>query len=188
MLKKFSYLSLVAITVMGISSFLFVKVANTATQGTLGATSTGNKGISVTIAQKVQITNINDIAIADWEVTDGTIEDNDNVCIYSNNGGNYTVTADSADGFNVFTLDSGGTNLTYAVAWTGATGGNFAGGTALADDVESSSFSGANTTDVTCGGGDNATLSVQILSADLAAITGTSTPFTDTLTIIISPT
>jgi hypothetical protein len=174
--------------ILSVLSFLFTaSYANAATQGTLGATSSGTKAISITVNKQVQITNIADYT-ATWSSGDGTLEDNDNICVYSNAGtGQYTVTADSADGSGAFTLDSGGTNLVYGVAWTATSGGTFAGGTALTDNTASTTFAGANTTDTTCGGGDSATVSIQILSAALEALTGTATPFTDTLTLTITP-
>jgi hypothetical protein len=162
--------------------------AHAAVQGTLGATSFASKIISVSVLARVQIANIADVAFGSWSSGDGDLLDNDEVCIYSNAAsGGYNVTATSLDGTGVFTLDSAGTNLTYGVAWTGATGGTFAGGTALTEGALNSTLFSGSTTSVTCAGGDNATLSIQILAADLDAVTGTATAFSDTLTITISP-
>ena len=171
------------------SLFMMTQKAYSATQGTLGATSTGSKDISITINSKVQISNIDDYTVADWSSGDGTLEDNDNVCVYSNAGtGQYKITADSGDGTGSFTLDSGGTKLDYAVAWNAASGGTFAGGSALSDATESSTFGGADTASTSCAtAGDTATVSLQILQADLEAVSGTTTPFTDTLTLTVTP-
>jgi hypothetical protein len=179
---------LLGLSVLAVTLTLgYVQKVQAATQGTLGATSNGSKLITITIPKRVQITNVADFS-ATWNSGDGNLEDNDDLCIYSNAGtGQYTVTADSADGSGTFTLDSGGTNLVYAVAWTAASAGNFAGGTALTDNTASGTFAGASTTSATCSGGDTATVSIQILSAALEAVTGTTTDFTDTLTLTVTP-
>ena len=65
--------------------------ANAATQGTLGATSTGTSLVSLTIAAQYQITGLTDLALGAWSGS-GNMTANNDVCVYTNDStGNYQI-------------------------------------------------------------------------------------------------
>jgi hypothetical protein len=66
--------------------------AYAATQGTLGATSTGSANISITKSVQAQISDISDMTVANWSIGDGAVTLTSNVCVYSSTG-SYRVTA-----------------------------------------------------------------------------------------------
>jgi hypothetical protein len=111
--------------------------AGAATQGTLGATSTGTSDISLTIPEQFRISNLQDVSFGTWN--GGDLSSHQNTCIYHNGDGSYSITATSSTGsfalqkgsdfipfevyFNNAPTPSGGTNLPYNSA-TPTTGGN----------------------------------------------------------------
>ena len=80
--------------------------ANAATQGSLGATSTGSANISITKSVQAQISDISDMTLANWSVGDGDVTLYSNVCVYSSTG-SYKVTATGSGLVNAFTIASG---------------------------------------------------------------------------------
>ncbi|TNF65515.1 MAG: hypothetical protein EP298_12390 [Gammaproteobacteria bacterium] len=183
MLKK---LSLLIAAAMLIPSYSFA-----ATQGTTGATSTGTVDISINVGEIARISNLSDFNLGNWVA--GTVTDQQNVCIYTNESlGQYTVTASSlnSQGGNFSLYDGGSNYLEYRVYWEDQAGGSVGTSTASwfgagSSGTTSGAQSNANTTSDTCGGIDNATLLVRVLNADLtAAVDGA---YSDTLTLIIAP-
>ena len=168
------------------SVLLLTQNGYTAQDGTLGATSSGSKDISVTVAKMTRITGLEDYTV-NWKVGDGNLEDSDNVCIYSNTGSDYKITASSSNGSGDFILKSGSTELDYQVSWTDSSGASFDDGDGLSEDDQSSTFNNASTTSSNCSGGNNATVSIKVLASDLEAVDGTSTAFEDTLTLAVAP-
>jgi hypothetical protein len=169
-------------------------VAQAATQGTLGPTSTGTSNLSITVGNAAQISNMNDFALGLW--AGGNVTAADSVCVYTNTaGGGYTITPSSANagGTGLFRLTNGAAAyLPYAVGWTGVSNSNFAastcvggGGACAGSGVVSAGQTGADTTSRTCGGGTSATLSVELLATDLSAAAPGN--WTDTLTIVVTP-
>lgn len=146
------------------------------TQGSLGATSTGDLLISLDINSLVQVSNLGDIALGTYAGTDLT--GTDNFCVYRNGVGNYAITM-SGDG-GVFELSDGGINtLPYSVDFTnGAT-------TALTSTVALTAQTGANTTSTTCAGVDNVAVAITVANANLAAAPAGN--YTGTLTILVAP-
>jgi hypothetical protein len=73
-----------------------------ATDGTVGATSTGTINVSIEILEEVQITGFvanGDIDFGIWDSTSVTDEDSVvNVCVYRNHGPNYGVTVTTDTG------------------------------------------------------------------------------------------
>jgi hypothetical protein len=169
-----------------------------ATDGTLGPTSTGTSVVTVTTGNVAMLTGMADFDFGVWVAAMGDVTMADNVCVYTNTAAaSYTITPSSANsgGTGLFRMLNGGVNLTYAVGFTNATGSNFAGSTcgAAAGDpcvgsgTPSSVQTNADVAFTNCSdvGGSNATLSIQILGADLSAVPGGV--YTDTLTIVVSP-
>ncbi len=165
--------------------------ANAATQGSLGATSTGSANISITKSVQAQISDISDMTLANWSVGDGDVTLYSNVCVYSSTG-SYKVTATGSGLVNAFTIASGLNLIAYTVTWNSGGAGNLANtGTALTTNIQSASFSNASTTSATCSGGgsgnDTARVIVGITSGNMNSAASSSTPYTGTLTMLITP-
>lgn len=154
-------------------------VAHAATQGTLGSTSTGSLGITLTIPNLVQITGINDIALGTW--SGGAMSGSDNVCVFSTTRA-YRITANGSGTAGAFTLVAGANTIPYTVEWddvSGATTGTaLTSGTALTGQATAA-------TSATCGGGTNATVIVRVAEAALTAVPAGA--YTGTLTLVITP-
>ena len=84
-----------ALAVAAVATFA-ASNAFAATQGTLGATSTGSLNITLTIDALVQISALDDIPLGNY--TGGAnMTGADDLCVYSNTGG-YEITATGDDG------------------------------------------------------------------------------------------
>lgn len=145
-----------------------------ATQGTAGATSTGTAVVSVTIADIVQISDMNDFAFGTYSGT-GDLNGTDDVCIYRNGTGNYTVTATGSGAANAFTMTDGTNTIAYSVTLDGAA---LTSGTAA-------NQTGAHASSANCAGTPNKTLNVDVLAADLQAAPAGA--YTGTLTLLVAP-
>lgn len=165
-------------------SMVMGSAAMAATQGTLGATSSGTSVVSISKGHLVRISDIADFTFG--AQTSTPAKSNDNICIYSTSG-SYTVTASSANGSgSLFRMaDSGATNfVNYTVEWNNAASGT--SGTALTNTVASATQTGADTSSTTCSGSTNARLFVQVDNTTFtAAPSGVS--YTDTLTLLVAP-
>lgn len=144
-----------------------------AEQGTLGETSTGKLDVLVDIADRVQISGLNDIDLGTYTGT-GDLVGDDSFCVYRNGTGAYkvTVSSENADG-GTFRVSNGTDHIAYSVKYNDTE--NLTSGQELSAT--------GHATSVTCGGSDNATLEVRMLEAALqAAPTG---DFSDTITLYV---
>jgi len=91
-----------------------------ATDGDLGATSTGTSIINISKDNAVQITNVDDIDLGTQGNLTATATQSDDVCVFSSTGG-YAITLTSANGS--FDLKSGATttDIPYSIDWTAGT-------------------------------------------------------------------
>lgn len=155
-----------------------------ATDGTLGPDSTGTQGVSLSIANLVRITGMENINFGKYSGT-GNLASAVDICIWTNqSAGNYRVTASGNGQDGVFTLSNGsGGVLPYGVRWNTSIGtsGNFV----LNAGVITSALSGANTASSNCGGGRNANFQVTIEQEQLLA----RRPgiYTGVLTFVVAP-
>jgi hypothetical protein len=187
-MSRFSCLKLLMATAIATSLSL---PAFAATQGMLGATSTGTVNLSITKSVQAQISDLSDMTLANWNVGDGAVTLFSNACIYSSTG-SYKVTATGSGLANIFTLSSGLNVLPYTVAWNSGGAGNLAStGTSLNPNLQSGSFSNANTTSAQCSGGgsgnDTARVVVTVSATNMNSATSSNTPYTGILTMLISP-
>ena len=155
-----------------------------ASDGTLGATSTGSSNISLTVAAAVKISGVNDITLNASGVGGGpTLEGSDAVCIYSSVGSNhsYKITATSnSTSFKV--MDSANTSsIPYTVGFV--PGINPTAWDTLTYGTPTNSFSGSGSQN--CGGANNATFRVTFSSSDLAA--ASSGTYTSVLNLLVEP-
>lgn len=159
-------------------------VAAAATDGTLGATSTGSVSISATVPGRVQISGLRDVPFGTVDPTTAASDAQD-VCVWSNTSGRvYSVTATGSGTSNAFTLSAGTNTLAYGVEWAASSGQTsgiaLTAGTALASLASTA-------THPTCSSGPakSASLIVKMSAADLqAAVAGS---YTGILTLVVAP-
>ena len=179
MLKKALYLLLIGL--------FFPFGALAATDGTLGATSTGTLAISLTINSAIQVSEMDDLTFSFTPGVDtGPITDNSTFCVYTNNGtGNYatTVTSANATGTTFRVKDAGTNFITYTAEWDEDIA--LASPTTLQSGVQLTSITGADQANTDCLTTDVAAFRVTFADAALqAAASGT---YTDTVTAIVAP-
>lgn len=156
--------------------------AYSATDGSLGATSTGDLDVRVQIADRVQISGLDNIDFRTYAGT-GELESSDAFCVYRNGTGVYSITISSpnadTDGFR---LSDGTDFIAYSVKFNADA--NITGGADVSSGVRMDGMMGSATS-LSCGGGDNASLGVTIAENALqAARTGI---YTDTITLMVEP-
>jgi hypothetical protein len=156
-----------------------------ATQGTLGATSTGSVTITASVPTRARITGLSDVSFLNQDP--GTAAANaQNVCVWSNTATKaYTITASGSGAANAFTLAAGASTVPYSVEWASAIGQT--SGTALTAGTASASLTSA-ATHQTCTSGPTASASlvVRMATADLGTMNAGST-YTGTLTLLVAP-
>jgi hypothetical protein len=150
-----------------------------ANQGNLGATSSGDLAITMTTEDQIQISNLEDIALADGGSGDFT--GSSPACIYRNGTGAYTLTAAGSGADNAFTLSNGGADsLAYTLTYDDGTGAQtLATGTAL------SGRTGADTASKTCASGNNGNIDVTVAAANINSVPAGT--YTGTLVLTVSP-
>ena len=168
-----------------VAALLASAPAGAATQGLLGATSTGTVTITASVANRVQITGLSDVAFT--AVDPGTAASvPQNNCVWSNtlNKG-YSIVATGSGATNAFTLANGSLTVPYTVQWSAssgaATGAAMTSGTAL---------TGLNSTAITptcsIAPATTSSLIIAISAANLQSMTSATT-YTGTLTLVVSP-
>jgi len=175
---------LLAIIVLVISS---LRVGFAATQGTLGATSTGTSVVTLTIPALFRISGIGDLALGTYSGT-GTMTANDDICVYSNSSGNYRVriTDNSEMTANQFAVENAANTgqIAMEVRWNDVIG--ITGNVAVTYNTPLASQTGANTQTTDCSvGGLKANLQVNFTQANLLAAPASA--YSSTLTITIEP-
>lgn len=168
-------------------SLMSTTVSFSATDGTLGTTSTGTVVVSLTIPALVLITGLANITLTPTNfvapVTGATT-----ACIYSNVVtplGSYYVTASSANGLaGAFRVNNGTNFITYSAFWNNAAAA--AQTTALTSGTKTAQQTGGSAVSLTCGGNPNANFNVSFSSAQVAGAAPLT--YTDTVTLLITPT
>jgi hypothetical protein len=171
-----------AAALLACSSF----AADAATQGSLGATSTGTVGISATIPARAQITGLSDFTFGTLDPTTAA-STSKNVCVWSNTGTKgYNITATGDGASSAFTLSNGSTTLAYGVEWAGSS--NQSSGTALTTNTASTGFT-STAVNPTCSSSPTTTASliVKFSTAQMQAAVGSATAYTGTLTLVVAP-
>jgi hypothetical protein len=166
------------------SLMTFPGTALAATQGTMGATSTGSVNISATIPARAQISGLTDIAFGTVDPASAASQA-ENVCVWSNTSGKgYQVTATGSGASNAFTLTNGTTTLPYSVEWAATSGQS--SGTALATGTALTGLA-STATSPTCAAGPTSTASlvVKMSAANLQAAVAST--YNGTLTLVVAP-
>lgn len=156
-----------------------------ASQGNLGATSTGTVSISASVPSRARITGLADVAFTNQDP--GTAASNaQNVCVWSNTATKgYTITATGSGAASAFTLTNGSGTVPYAVEWADTSGQTT--GTALSTGTASASLT-TTAVNQTCSAAPatTASLIVNIGTTDLETMDA-GTNYTGTLTLVVTP-
>ena len=153
-----------------------------ANDGTLGSSSSGDLGVTLAVADRVQITGLEDIALGTYSGS-GPLTGSATFCVYRNGTGLYDLVATSANELAGGFVATDGTNdIGYGVKVDADT--DASDGVVVASGTAETGLAGhASATD--CGGSENASLEVSFLEADLqAAPTGA---YADTITLLVTP-
>lgn len=166
-----------AISILSMSS-----IALAATQGSLGTTSTGISALDAQIPVFYKITDVADLHLGIFDGS-GDMEQDDDVCVYSNDLGHYKVTATGSGAANAFTLTDGTHTLPYTVKWNDEDGTN--GNASLTSGTPLTTQTGADQTEPDCTTlGNNANFQVTIAAS--AAIQRPAGDYTGTVTFVIA--
>ncbi len=179
MLKKLALVGAVGAAALASGS------AQAATQGTLGATSTGTVTITASVPNRARITNLADVSFLNQDPNTAA-SGAQNVCAWSNTAlKRYTVTATGDGTGSAFTLLGGSATVPYSVQWSGSSGAT--SGSALTAGTASANFT-SGATNQTCSGGasPSASLIVGIGTADLDTMAAATT-YTGVLTLVLTP-
>lgn len=156
-----------------------------ATDGTLGATSTGTVSITASVPNRARISGLSDINFTNQDPASAASAAQ-NVCVWSNTATKaYTITASGSGTGSAFTLSNGGATVPYQVQWAGASGALT--GTTLTAGSASSSFT-STATNQNCASGPSASASliVGLDTANLGTMSAGSN-YTGTLTLLVTP-
>ncbi len=159
--------------------------AHAATQGSLGATSTGTVAISASVPARARLSGLADVAFTSVDPS-SAVSNAQSVCAWSNTATkSYTVTATGSGASNAFTLANGALTVPYSVQWAGSA--SQTSGSALTAGTASSSFVSA-ATNQQCASGPTASASLIIgISANDLQSMQASTSYTGTLTLLMTP-
>lgn len=182
-MTKFAPRALIGSLLIGCASFSSPGIA--ATDGTLGATSTGTVSITASVPNRARITGLADVDFTNQDPATAATSAQD-VCLWSNTATKaYTITASGSGTGSAFTLSNGGASVPYQVQWAGAPGA--ATGTALTAGGASASFtSTADNQNCSSGPSASASLIVGMDTADLGSMSAGSN-YTGTLTLLVTP-
>lgn len=160
--------------------------AGAATQGTLGATSTGSITITATVPNRAQITGLTDITFSSVDPSSAATSTQSD-CVWSNTATKgYSIKATGSGTSGAFTLASGAlTPVPYSVQWAASSGQS--SGTAM---TAGTALTGQTTTATTptCSSSPTTTSSliVTIAATDLQSMAA-ATSYSGTLTLLVTP-
>ena len=168
-----------------VASLIVSGTAGAATQGSLGATSTGSISIGASVPNRVQLSGLTDVSFANQDPATAAASAQ-NVCVWSNTSTKgYNVTATGSGTANAFTLANGALTVPYSVEWAQTSGQ--ASGTAL---TTGSALTGlkSTATNALCAAGPSSTASmiVKMSTANLQSMQAATT-YTGTLTLVVAP-
>lgn len=167
-----------------------ISIGKAATQGSLSATSLGSVDVNIVVDETIIIHDLRDFNFGVWNVGDGTLTDNDDVCIGKTNfGAPYAVRASGdGDGFDpaAFTLSNGANQIYYNVYWNDeiGTSGNVQLSPGLTLYGQTGSVPSFAQNRNNCNR-PNANIEVEITDTELQ--TATSGVYSGTLTLLVIP-
>lgn len=160
-------------------------VADAATQGSLGSTSTGSVSVSVSVPNRVQLSGLTDVAFLNQDPSVAALNAQ-NVCVWSNTSTRgYNIDATGSGTAGAFTLASGALTVPYAVEWASSSGASsgspLTSGTALTGLTSTAANASCS-----AGPATSASLIVRISTASLQSMQA-STTYNGTLTLVVAP-
>ena len=168
-----------------VAALLMPGAAFAATQGTLGATSTGSITIGASIPNRVLLSKLTDVSFTNQDPSVNAANAQ-NVCVWSNTTTKgYNVTATGSGTASAFTLANGALTVPYSVEWAGSSGQS--AGSALSTGTALTGLT-STATNMNCASGPaaSASLIVRISSANLQTMQAATT-YTGTLTLVVAP-
>lgn len=154
-----------------------------ASDGTVGATSTGTASVLMTIPKLIRARNFANFAFGNY-VGSGDLNGNDNLRISTNYGTatrTYRVTASGSGAGSAFSITNGTTPLIYNAYFNDATG--VVGRVALTATVPLTTQ--GNASKPLSSNTNNANLSIEILQANLQSVD--SGAYTGVITLVFAP-
>jgi len=150
-----------------------------ANDGIVGATSTGDLDITLTILDEVRISNLTDITLGTFAGVD--LSGNSPACVFRSGTGNYEITADGSGAGGAFELSDGTNDVAYTVTYDDGTGAvALTSGTALTGQT-----GGDPGSDTCANTGDNGDISVNVLATDMAPLPAGA--YAGLLTLTVAP-
>lgn len=156
--------------------------AMAATDGSLGASSTGTTDVTLGIPDRVQISDVKNLGLGTWSGS-GDLVGSTSFCVYRNGGAGYDVTLTTGSGAFDVTSSTSGDTIPFSVKVDDSLDAS-AGESLSYNTASSNALLGSSS--LTCGGSDNATLQFTFLEASLQG-KGTAADYTGTVTILVSP-
>ncbi|WP_088306585.1 hypothetical protein [Novosphingobium sp. B 225] len=156
-----------------------------ATQGSLGATSTGTISISASVPARARLSGLADVAFTSVDPTTAA-SNAQSVCAWSNTATKgYTITASGSGAANAFTLANASLTVPYSVQWN-ATAGQTSGTGLTAGTASAGFVSTATNQNCASGPASSASLIIGIAASDLQTMQA-ATSYTGTLTLLMTP-
>jgi hypothetical protein len=183
--KKFATFRPVLAAAAALCIVIAPGAAIAATQGSLGATSSGSVSISASVPNRARLTGLTDVAFTSVDPATAASDAQD-VCVWSNTATKaYTITASGSGTGSAFTLANGALTVPYSVQWNASSGQTT--GTALTAGTASASLvSAATSQNCASGVASSASLVVGIAATDLQTMEGTVS-YAGTLTLLVTP-
>jgi hypothetical protein len=168
-----------------VSTALLAGSAGAATQGTLGATSTGSISITASVANRAQITGLTDVTFTAVDPGTAATQPQSN-CVWSNTSTKgYSITATGSGTAGAFTLANAGATVPYSVQWAQSSGQSsgtaLTAGTALPGQISTAANPTCSTSPTT-----TSSLVVGIAPTNLQSMVAGAS-YTGTLTLLVSP-
>ena len=170
------------VTFFAFAAALSAGQAMAASDGTLGADSTGTSVVSLAIADRVRISSVEDIVLGAWSGS-GALVGASEFCVYRSGGDNYrlTLTADTG----AFQVDSATTGDSIAFTARVDDDTDASDGEAMTYNT-ASAVALTGSISMTCGGSDNAELQVSFAEAALQAASS-GNDYQATVTVYVEP-
>lgn len=149
-----------------------------ATQGSLGANSTGDFDIVAALQDLVQISRLDDLNFGLYPGS-GDLNGTENFCVYRNGTGAYEATLTGSGPANSFEVSDGGNSMPYTVTYDDGSGP-----VAVTTATAITGRSGHGTL-TNCGNADNAAVNINVQESNLQA--NPPGNYIGTLTIVIGP-
>ena len=173
------------IIMVGLFALAFPFEIYAASQGDVGTTSTGTLDVDLVVPDLVRVSGLADIDLGTYSGT-GDESGNDDVCVFRNGAGTYSVTVTTNKGDFRISRGAGGTaaeDIDFTAYWNDEDGTT--GRAELTYNTALETQSGANTAAIDCGGGVNANFSLVISESDMQ--TKNPNTYSATVTIVIAP-